>query len=70
MSQIQTLIYRREVMLKNLGICKSTLRNWMLKEGFPPPIQLGARAVGWNAVQVESWLASRPIASPSNCFDD
>ena len=60
------LIYRRETLLENLDISKTTLRNWMLKEGFPAPIQLGPRAVGWVASQVESWLAQRPTVPPAD----
>ena len=48
------LIYRRDELLKGLSISKSTLRNWMLTEGFPYPIQLGPRAVGWPAAQVHA----------------
>lgn len=61
----ELLIYRREALLKKLGISKSTLRNWMLKEGFPCPIQLGPRAVGWNASQVHAWLNKRPTIAPA-----
>lgn len=57
------LIYRREKLLSSLGISKSTLRNWMLNEGFPTPVQLGPRAVGWVASTVHAWLESRPKAS-------
>lgn len=59
----QVLIYRREKLLELLGISKTTLRNWMLTEGFPTPIQLGPRAVGWNASNVHAWLDSRPGTS-------
>ena len=41
----------------------------MQAEGFPRPLQLGPRAVGWMSDQVEQWLASRPVANP-NAVDD
>lgn len=57
------LIYRREKLLELMGISKSTLRNWMLHEGFPRPVQLGPRAVGWVASTVHTWLEARPKVS-------
>lgn len=63
MAKTQTLIYRRTTLLEKLGISKTTLRNWMLNEGFPPPIQLGPRAVGWKATNVDEWLESRPTVT-------
>ncbi len=63
------LIYRRDELLKGLNISKSTLRNWMLTEGFPYPIQLGPRAVGWPAAQVHAWLEKRPTVPPFELQD-
>lgn len=38
-------------------------RSWIylaVQEGrFPPPIQLGARAIGWKRSDVQAWLDSR-----------
>ncbi|WP_065978093.1 helix-turn-helix transcriptional regulator [Pseudoalteromonas lipolytica] len=46
-------IIRRTTVLENTGLSKSTLYN-RLKEGvFPPPISLGARAVGWVESECE-----------------
>lgn len=46
-------IIRRTTVLENTGWSKSTLYN-RLKEGvFPPPISLGARAVGWVESECE-----------------
>lgn len=64
------LIYRRDALLKTLGISKSTLRNWMLTQGFPSPIQLGPRAVGWVASQVHAWLEQRPTIATTDLRED
>ncbi len=64
------LIYRRDALLKTLGISKSTLRNWMLTQGFPSPIQLGPRAVGWVASQVHAWLEQRPTIATTGLRED
>ncbi|MGK3272490.1 helix-turn-helix transcriptional regulator [Comamonas kerstersii] len=66
----ELLIYRREALLQKLGVSKSTLRNWMLTQGFPCPIQLGPRAVGWVASQVHAWLEQRPTITPAEQKDD
>jgi prophage regulatory protein len=57
------LLYRREQLLEALGVSQSTLRRWMLHEGFPRPRQLGPRVVGWNVEECHDWLAARPRAS-------
>jgi len=30
---------------------------------FPAPVQLGPNSIGWDAVEVEEWLATRPRVS-------
>ena len=60
---VRQLIYRRDTVLSMLGVSKSTVRRWMLDKGFPLPRQLGPRAVGWIAQEVDAWLAARPVTS-------
>lgn len=57
------LIYRKKTVLEKFGISETTLRRWMVEEGFPRPRQLGPRAVGWVSIEVDGWLEQRPIAS-------
>lgn len=66
---ITPLIYRKKVVIAKFGISETTLRRWMQDEGFPRPRQLGPRAVGWVASQVDKWLADRPVAN-TNAVDD
>lgn len=54
------LVYRKATLLAKLGVSETTLRRWMAEENFPKPKQLGPRAVGWVAVQIDEWLDSRP----------
>ena len=66
-----TLIYRKKSVLAKLGgISETTLRRWMKDEGFPRPKQLGPRAVGWLASQVDDWLDKRPVAYGNASDDD
>ncbi len=52
-------ILRRAEVLERVGVGKTTLYVWIEREGFPKPVQLGPRAVGWKADEVEAWLDSR-----------
>lgn len=57
--EVQPLVYRKNTVLALLGISETTLRRWMDTDGFPRPVQLGPRAVGWIASDCAQWLASR-----------
>ena len=65
-SSAAPLIYRRDIVLAKFGISETTLRRWMSCEQFPRPRQLGPRAVGWVAAEVDTWLDERPVAVGSN----
>ena len=60
---MSTLLRRIEV-IKRLGISKSTLTRWVASGLFPPPVQIGPRAVGWYAHDLEAFLASRQRKMP------
>ncbi len=55
-------IFRKPAVLERFGVSDTTLRRWIKAEGFPPPRQLGPRAVGWIASELDTWLSNRPIA--------
>lgn len=44
------------------GLPRSSLYAQVKRGDFPPPIKLGARAVGWRVEDVEAWIAARPEA--------
>jgi len=54
-----TVLRVREV-VSEIGVSKATLYRWVSSGRFPPPIKLGARAVGWRREEVEAWVAGRP----------
>ena len=66
----QPLVYRKKTVLAKFEISETTLRRWMDEEAFPRPRQLGPRAVGWMAVEVDTWLSSRPVAMSNAGADD
>lgn len=53
-------ILRLAAVLEKLGISKATVYRWIESEGFPAPLRLGPRAVGWSEASIEKWLTSRP----------
>lgn len=56
-------VLRRPEVERLTGLSRSTIYA-MMKEGtFPKPIQLGARAVGWQEMTISAWLAERSKSS-------
>ena len=51
-------IQRKPDVLKQLGISATTLYARIQTNKFPPPINLGGRAVGWLSSEVETVIAA------------
>ncbi len=62
-NQHASIVLRLPDVLAKVGIARSTLYSWIDHGLFPPPVQLGPRAVGWLGQDVEEWLAARPCKS-------
>ena len=45
----QTLAY--------LNVGRTTLYSWQKKRGFPPPIRITCRCIGWRRSEIDAWLA-------------
>jgi prophage regulatory protein len=58
--QIQTAltILRRKQVEAATGLSRSTIYARIRDKTFPPAIQLGPRAVGWRAGDIDAFLAS------------
>ncbi len=54
----QRLIRVKEVQYLT-GLSRATIYKFMAKRQFPQAVQLGARAIGWEMEEVESWILSR-----------
>ena len=52
-------VVRKKDTCRVLGVCSETLRQWVKKGDFPPPIKLGARAVGWLQSDIDAFLKRR-----------
>lgn len=58
---MESIVLRRKQVAAMLGVSINTL--WRLgkqpESGFPAPLQLGARSVGFLKADIDAWLASR-----------
>ena len=52
-------IIKLKEVLNKTGLGRSTLYNLINVSGFPKPIPLGLRAVGWLESEVEGWINKR-----------
>lgn len=52
-------ILRPKDVVQRLNVSRSTFSDWRAKGAFPPPIRLGAKAIGWQESAIQSWLDSR-----------
>ena len=55
-------VLRRDVVLQQIGVSRSTLWRWFKAGEFPGPIRLGPGRVGWRADEVAAWIESRERA--------
>ena len=58
-----TRILRRQEVEARYGLKRSTIYDAVKAGTFPPPVRLGARAIGWVESEVEAWIAARIAAS-------
>lgn len=52
-------ILRRPDVEQKTGFKRAHLYHLMKEGKFPKPIRLGVRAVGWDSVEVDEWIAAR-----------
>ncbi|OAI13007.1 AlpA family transcriptional regulator [Methylomonas koyamae] len=58
-----TKILRLPAVKARTGLSRSTIYLRMSEGGFPAPVSLGGRAVGWIEAEVDAWLNQRIEAS-------
>lgn len=49
-------VLRLPALEAKIGFKHSTIYKWIGEAGFPKPIPLGPRAVGWLEHEVDNWL--------------
>ena len=52
-------IYRRKEVEAKTGLKRSSIYRGMKKREFPQAVPLGKRAVGWDSVEIDEWIADR-----------
>lgn len=55
-------ILRRPAVQSLTGLSRTGIWRYVQAGSFPAPIQLGPRAIGWRASEVQAWIESRPRA--------
>lgn len=61
--QLPPAILRRPEVEARTGLCRSGIYQKMAEGGFPRPVRLGLRAVGWYESEVSEWIRERVKAS-------
>ena len=51
---------RLPAVLEQVGLKRATVYKYMKAGTFPEPMQLGERAVAWDAEAIAEWQAARP----------
>lgn len=52
-------ILRLPRVMDRVGFSRSTIYDFVSKGGFPQPVKIGARAVGWLDSEVDAWISER-----------
>ncbi|WP_211460828.1 AlpA family transcriptional regulator [Collimonas silvisoli] len=52
-------ILRRAEVEAKTGFKRAHIYNLMSLGKFPKPVRLGIRAVGWDSVEIDQWIADR-----------
>ena len=56
---MESIVLRPKNVAALLDVSRSTFERWRKTRGFPQPVQLGPRSVGFLRSDIEAWLASR-----------
>lgn len=57
--QIERHIMRREEVERKTGFKRAHIYNLMKEGKFPQAKRIGLRAVGWDSLEIEQWVAER-----------
>lgn len=66
----QPTIERLPVVLRRLGVSRSTLYKLIQEGKFAAPVKLGPRSVGWLATDADEFIAARVQASRQQVAHD
>lgn len=52
-------IIRLKDVIDSTGLARSTIYKYIAEDGFPKPVSLGERSVGWVEGEVQDWILAR-----------
>ena len=52
-------ILRLPKVIERVGFARSSIYAFVSRGGFPPPIKIGDRAVGWLDSDIDAWIDAR-----------
>jgi prophage regulatory protein len=55
----QTRIIRLKEVIRRVGLCRSSIYEYIRAGRFPRQIALGGRAVGWIEFDIDQWIDGR-----------
>ena len=58
MAMDERRVIRLDEVCALVGLARSTIYAKVSAGGFPPPIRLGTRSVGWRLSDLDRWLAA------------
>ena len=58
MNMYDRRVIRLEEVCELVGLARSTIYARVSAGGFPAPIRLGSRSVGWRLSDIDAWLAA------------
>jgi len=50
---------------KQVGLCRSSIYNFIRKSDFPRPVRIGSRSSRWRLSEVEKWQSRQAEPAPS-----
>ena len=56
MNMDERRVVRLDEVCQMVGLARSTIYAKVSEGGFPPPIRLGSRSVGWRLADLDAWL--------------
>jgi prophage regulatory protein len=58
---MQNRILRIPSLCQLVGLSRSTIYRLLKARQFPSPIKIGEKAVGWDIIDIENWIAKKKI---------
>lgn len=57
--RVERRILRRPEVEQKVGLKRAQIYTLMREDKFPKAVRLGARAVGWDSIEIDQWILDR-----------